>query len=55
MQAKLCNQFGVGRYPTLKYGLPASFKEKAEVKAEDYSGQRKPKDIVQWVGQQKGV
>ena len=55
LQSKLCNQFGIGRYPTLKYGLPAIFSEDESQKLVEYKGNRQPADIVQWIGQQKGV
>lgn len=51
----LCSKFKIGRYPTLKYGLPAAFKPDSESKLEEFTGQRKPNDIIEWVGQQKGV
>ena len=55
LQSKLCNQFGIGRYPTLKYGLPALFNENESQKLAEYKGNRQPADIVQWIGQQNGV
>lgn len=55
VQHPLCSKFKIGRYPTLKYGLPAAFKPDSESKLEEFTGQRKPNDIIEWVGQQKGV
>ena len=55
LQHPLCSQFKIGRYPTLKYGLPAAFNVDSESKLEEFTGQRKPDDIIQWVGQQRGV
>lgn len=55
LQHPLCSKFKIARYPTLKYGLPGAYKEGSEIKLEEYLGQRKPKDIIEWVGQQKGV
>ena len=55
LQQTVCNSFKISKYPTLKYGLPAAFVDGSEVKMEEYVGQRKPTDIIRWIGQQKGV
>lgn len=55
VQHPLCSNFKIARYPTLKYGLPAAFKQNSDLNLEEFTGQRKPRDIIEWVGQQKGV
>lgn len=55
LQHPLCNSFKISRYPTLKYGLPTAFRAGSEIQLQEYVGQRMPTDIIQWIGQQKGV
>ena len=55
MQHEVCNDFNVGHYPTLKYGLPDTFKDGSGQKPVEYTNEKSAARIVEWIGEQKGV
>ena len=52
MQGVLCSRFGIGHYPTLKFGRPADFEAGKEKALEEYSGVKGEREIIEWVGKQ---
>ena len=50
-QSALCNRFGVGHYPTLKFGRAGDFGG-GDALLEELSGGRSAKDVIQWAGKQ---
>ena len=51
-QGALCSRFGIGHYPTLRFGRPADFEAGKEKALEEYSGVKGEREIIEWVGKQ---
>ncbi len=55
MQGKLCNRFGIKRYPTMKFGHATDFEEGNEEGLAELNGKLTAEEVVKWLSKRQNT
>ena len=55
LQGKLCNRFGIKRYPTMKFGHAADFGEGSEQGLAEINGKLSAEEVVKWLSKRQNM